>query len=140
MDPALSEFIWSVALRLPVLLVTLGGIVWALVNMKKAPNAALLAAMACGLLLIFSFIFPAMLTWLPGAMAREAPGDPMDRFRWTVRAIIGSWNVCTAFCVGALIVAVFAGRSASRAPEARDGKMRWDDADEPPADDRFKSM
>lgn len=141
MDPQLTEFLWSASLRIPILLVTLIGIVWALVSWKKAPSGALLAIAACSLLFLFSCIFPALLVWIPDMVRRNAQGgDIGTRMAWTFRSIIASWNVCTAVCLLALIVAVFSGRSAIRSDPESDRRPTGREDDERDLDERIKSV
>jgi hypothetical protein len=138
MNPQMNEFVWSVALRTPVILISVGGIIWAIVNWKQASTSALFATIACTVLLLGSCVFPALLAWVPSMLLRNADG--IEAFRWSIRGIIGTWNVCSALCVGALIFAVFAGRAAAEAssrPERR--PARFDEDDDRTIDDRIRS-
>lgn len=152
MDNQLSDFLWSLAVRLPVFIITVAGIAWALANWRKASTAALFTTLACTALLLSSCIFPALLSWLTPMMMRNAPpGEQLNQMRLTNRTILGAWNLCTAVCLGALIFAVFAGRAA-QARREEDARLRRRDDDEESearplpkaddardADDRFKA-
>jgi hypothetical protein len=142
MDPQLADFLWSLLLRLPVILITIAGIVWAIVNWKQASNAALFVTLACSALLLSSCIFPALFIWLQRTIAQNAPPpDMVNRIIWTNRAILGAWNLCTAVCLGALIFAVFAGRAAALARKERDANRdrRDDNESDRDLDDRIKA-
>lgn len=137
MDPVdrqMTEFLWSLATRAPVFLITILGIVWAVVQWGKAPKGALFTLLACIGLLLASCIFPALFSWFTPFMARTAlPEQRLDTIIWTNRAIISAWNVCTAVCLGALIFAVFAGRAAMGREEDRLRRREYyDDRGEPP--------
>jgi hypothetical protein len=147
-DRQMSEFLWALLTRAPVFVVTIGGIVWCIVQWRKASNAALYAMLACIALLLASCVFPTMFSWLTPMMARNAPpGDEITHIIWTNRAILMSWNLCTAVCLAALIFAVFAGRAAA-VRRAEEGRTRRrddiEDEDAPPGfgdkgiDDRIK--
>jgi hypothetical protein len=148
MDRQASEFLWGLLTRTPVVIVTIAGIVGAIVQWRKASGAALYAMLACIGLLLASCIFPIMFSWLTPMMARNAPpGDEITYIQWTNRAILLSWNVCTAVCLGALIIAVFAGRAVvvRRAEEGRPRRREdVEELDAPPSfgdkapDDRIK--
>ena len=134
MDREWSELLWSLLTRTPVFLITVVGMVWALVQWRKAPNAALFTLLACLGILVASLIFPALFIWFTPMMLRNAPpGAERDYIVWTNRGIIGTWNVCTALCLGALLFAVFAGRAAlGRADDRLRRRDVYDDPIAPP--------
>lgn len=147
MERQTTEFMWSLLTRTPVVLITIVGIVWAVVQWRKASSAALWTTLACVGLLLSSCVFPAMFAYVSPIVARNAPPDEhLAYIIWTNRAIITAWNFCTAICLAMLILAAFSGRAT---PTRLDDERRYtphdDDTirqDPPPpsaGDERFKA-
>ncbi|MBI2803996.1 MAG: hypothetical protein HYX68_03325 [Planctomycetes bacterium] len=119
---------------IPIMLACVGGIVWSGLNWKTASTPALVGLIACGVLLLFTCIFPAAHVWLPRALLGQNPGmGAFNRVMWTSRGITISSNLCTALCVGALVFAAFAARGAASGADRGKKKRDRDDDDDRPS-------
>jgi hypothetical protein len=134
-----SQYAWAVGLSMPLILAAIGGLVWAFMNWNKASTAAMAAAGACGVLMLFSCIFPAVSVWGPRMIITPNAGiNAFERMMWFSRTLVASQSLCWALCVGALVFAVFAGRAAE-AKKNKDKKKRTRDDDDDDEDDRPRS-
>ncbi len=141
MNPQLTELLWGLGLRLPVMAVALAGIGWSVLNWKKAPAASLFTALACAILLLSGCIITPMFVYFPRMMAENAPAaDAFNRIIMTNRMILGAANLCFATSVGVLIFAVFAGRASTQAVVERDRPPPLRDKPETDPDDRIKAV
>jgi hypothetical protein len=119
---------------MPLILAAIGGLVWAFMNWNKASTSAMAAAGACGVLMLFSCIFPALSVWGPRMIFTPNAGmNAFERLIWFTRSLAASQSLCWALCVGALVFAVFAGRAAGATQKDKKKRSRDEDDDE---DDR----
>ena len=133
---AFSNYAWMVGLATPLILASIGGLVWAVVNWKKASQPAMFVAIACGVLMLFSCIFPVIHNWGPRLVINQNAGiNGFERWMWISRAIVASQSLCWGLCVGALVFAVFAGRAAE-ARKNKDKKKNGRDEEDDDEDDR----
>jgi hypothetical protein len=138
LDNSFGNYAWAIGLATPLILAAIGGLVWAIVNWKKASNPALFAAVACAVLMLFSCIFPALHSWGPRLVIdRNAGLAGIQRWIWVSRTISVSQSLCWGLCVGALVFAVFAGRAAESRKNTK--KRPRDEEDDEDDEDRPRS-
>ena len=124
----------SVGMLAPLLLAAGFGVIWAIVNWKKASTPAIIAVATCAILAVFSCAYPAMQIWIPQMLLRNAGPQGFERVIWIMRGLRLTESLCWGASVAALVVAAFLSRSAVYAKKE---KARRDlDDDEDDVDDR----
>jgi predicted membrane channel-forming protein YqfA (hemolysin III family) len=104
-----SELLGAVATQLPVLLVSLVGIMVALISWRRAPAASLWTFLAFGLALLLCILIPIS----QQTMLRMMKESSLDT-RVTANIVLGIvWSIVRAISYVLLLVGVYAGRKSA---------------------------
>ena len=103
-----SYFLTRVARRLPMVLLALGGIVFAIMRWKSHPRASLMTVVALGIYLVDMVVFTIILYWLPNLI------DPMglspSSSRWFYSVVYFIEDIVFALTIILLVAAAFTER------------------------------
>jgi hypothetical protein len=109
-DNIFSYFLTRIARRLPMLLLALGGIVFAIMRWKLHPRASLMTVVALGIYLVDMVVYTMILYWLPSIV------DPMrmspSASRWFYSVVYFIEDIVFAVTIILLVAAAFADRKA----------------------------
>jgi hypothetical protein len=118
----------------PLLLAAIFGIVWTIINWKKASTPAIMAVSVFAILAMCSCGFPAAEAWVPRFILHQGGVDAFQRLVWVTRGIKISESLCWATTVVVLGVAVFLSRSVmsgkDKTKSRRDDDRASDDDDD----------
>ena len=104
-----SELLGAVATQLPVLLVSLVGIMVALISWRRAPAASLWTFLAFGLVFLLCILVPVS----QQTMLRMMKESSLDA-RVTANVVFGVvWSIVRAITYVFLLVGVYAGRKSA---------------------------
>ncbi|MGQ0761304.1 MAG: hypothetical protein ACT4OT_04720 [Acidobacteriota bacterium] len=107
-DNIFSYFLTRTARRLPMLLLALGGIVFAFMRWKLHPRASLMTVVALGLYLVDMVVYTLILYWLPSLVDPMRMSASASRFFYSVVYFIE--DIVTAVTILLLVAAAFANR------------------------------
>jgi hypothetical protein len=114
-DGFITYFLWTLLRRLPMILVTLGAIVFAFVRWRSGPRAAVITVIAFLIFLIDMVVFTAFLYWFPEVSASWRL-SPSAR-EWIDWVIFFCEDFVTAAFIILLTAAAFVGRQGDSIPE-----------------------
>ena len=107
-DNIFSYFLTRVARRLPMLLLALGGIVFAIMRWKLHPRASLMTVVALAIYLVDMVVYTMLLYWLPSIV------DPLrmsaSASRWFYSVVYFIEDIVFAVTIILLVAAAFADR------------------------------
>lgn len=109
-DNIFSYFLTRIARRLPMLLLALGGIVFALMRWKLHPRASLMTIVALGIYLVDMVVYTMILYWLPSIVGPMRMSASVSRFFYSVVYFIE--DIVFAVTIILLVAAAFANRKA----------------------------
>lgn len=109
-DNIFSYFLTRIARRLPMLLLALGGIVFALMRWKLHPRASLMTIIALGIYLVDMVVYTMILYWLPSIVEPMRMSTSASRFFYSVVYFIE--DIVMAVTIILLVAAAFANRKA----------------------------
>jgi hypothetical protein len=109
-DNIFSYFLTRIARRLPMLLLALGGIVFALMRWKLHPRASLMTIVALGIYLVDMVVYTMILYWLPSIVEPMRMSTSASRFFYSVVYFIE--DIVMAVTILLLVAAAFANRKA----------------------------
>jgi hypothetical protein len=107
-DNFFSYFLTRVARRLPMLLLVLGGIVFAIMRWKSHPRASLMTIVALGIYLVDMVVYTMILYWLPSIVEPMRMSTSASRFFYSVVYFIE--DIAFAVTIILLVAAAFADR------------------------------
>ena len=107
-DNIFSYFLTRMARRLPVLLLALGGIVFAFMRWKLHPRASLMTVVALGIFLVDMVVYTLILYWLPSIVQPMRMSASASRFFYSVVYFIE--DIVFAVTIFLLVAAAFANR------------------------------
>ena len=99
----------SLATQLPVLVVMIGGIIFAVSNWQKHPRVSRLTAIALGLLVALNLVGTVLAFWLPITIYMETNSGTALGLTLTIIGFVESLIAAGAWVL--LLMAVFKGRS-----------------------------
>jgi hypothetical protein len=105
----LSYFGYFLVRRAPVLLLTLGGIIFALIRWKRHPKVSLLTLISLGFFLVVSLVYTILLYQLPFVFERLRVDYASYRIFYTVIYVL--YDVSYAFVIVLLVAAAFSQRN-----------------------------
>ncbi|MGZ5483673.1 MAG: hypothetical protein ACXWID_17025 [Pyrinomonadaceae bacterium] len=103
-----SYFLTRIARRLPMLLLALGGIVFAIMRWKLHPRASLITVVALGIYLVDMVVYTLILYWLPSLVDPMLKSPSASRFFYSVVYFIE--DIVMAVTLILLVAAAFANR------------------------------
>jgi hypothetical protein len=106
-----SYFLTRVARRLPMLLLALGGIVFAFMRWKSHPRASLMTVVALGIYLVDMVVYTLILYWLPSVIEPMRMSSSASRFFYSVVYFIE--DIVFAVTIILLVAAAFANRKST---------------------------
>ena len=107
-DNIFSYFLTRIARRLPMLLLALGGIVFAIMRWKLHPRASLMTVVALGIYLVDMVVYTLILYWLPSIVEPMRMSTSASRFFYSVVYFIE--DIVMAVTIILLVAAAFANR------------------------------
>jgi hypothetical protein len=107
-DNIFSYFLTRTARRLPMLLLALGGIVFAFMRWKLHPRASLMTVVALGIYLVDMVVYTMILYWLPSLVEPMRMSASASRFFYSVVYFIE--DIVFAVTILLLVAAAFANR------------------------------
>ncbi len=107
-DNIFSYFLTRIARRLPMLLLALGGIVFAIMRWKLHPRASLMTVVALGIYLVDMVVYTMILYWLPSIVEPMRMSTSASRFFYSVVYFIE--DIVIAVTIILLVAAAFANR------------------------------
>jgi hypothetical protein len=107
-DNIFSSFLTRIARRLPMLLLALGGIVFAFMRWKLHPRASLMTVVALGLYLVDMVVYTLVLYWLPSIVEPMRMSASASRFFYSVVYFIE--DIVFAVTIILLVAAAFSNR------------------------------
>jgi len=107
-DNVFSYFLTRTARRLPMLLLALGGIVFAFMRWKSHPRASLMTAIALGIYLVDMVVYTLILYWLPSLVEPMRMSASASRFFYSVVYFIE--DIVVAVTIILLVAAAFTNR------------------------------
>ena len=107
-DNIFSYFLTRVVRRLPMLLLALGGIVFAIMRWKLHPRASLMTVVALGIYLVDMVVYTMILYWLPSIVEPMRMSPSASRFFYSVVYFIE--DIVFAVTIILLVAAAFANR------------------------------
>jgi hypothetical protein len=110
-DNIFSYFLTRVVRRLPMLLLALGGIVFAFMRWKSHPRASLMTVVALGIYLVDMVVYTLILYWLPGLVEPMRMSASASRFFYSVVYFIE--DIVMAVTIILLVAAAFANRKST---------------------------
>lgn len=110
-DNIFSYFLTRTARRLPMLLLALGGIVFAIMRWKSHPRASLMTVVALGIYLLDMVVYTLILYWLPSLVEPMRMSASASRFFYSVVYFIE--DIVFAVTILLLVAAAFANRKSS---------------------------
>lgn len=110
-DNIFSYFFTRVVRRLPMLLLALGGIVFAIMRWKLHPRASLMTVVALGIYLVDMVVYTLILYWLPSLVEPMRMSPSASRFFYSVVYFIE--DIVMAVTLLLLVAAAFANRKSS---------------------------
>jgi hypothetical protein len=105
-----SYFLTRVVRRLPMLLLALGGIVFAIMRWRSHPRASLMTVVALGIYLVDMVVYTLILYWLPSLVEPMRMSTSASRFFYSVVYFIE--DIVFAVTIILLVAAAFADRKA----------------------------
>jgi hypothetical protein len=102
-------FLTRVVRRLPMLLLALGGIVFAIMRWRLHPRASLMTVVALGIYLVDMVVYTLLLYWLPSIVEPMRMSASASRFFYSVVYFIE--DLVFAVTLILLVAAAFANRS-----------------------------
>lgn len=109
-DNIFSYFLTRIARRLPMLLLALGGIVFAIIRWKSYPRASLMTVVALAIYLVDMVVYTMILYWLPNLVEPMRMSASASRFFYSVVYFIE--DIVMAVTIILLVAAAFADRKA----------------------------
>lgn len=113
---ALSYFGYFLVRRAPILLLTLGGVVFALIRWKRHPKVSLLTIIGLSFLLIQSLVYTAVLYQLPFIFESLRVDYGSQQTYYTVFYVL--YDIAYAFVIVLLVAAAFSQRRVQTISEA----------------------
>ena len=110
-DNIFSYFLTRVVRRLPMLLLALGGIVFAFMRWKLHPRASLMTVVALGIYLVDMVVYTLILYWLPSLVEPMRMSSSASRLFYSVVYFIE--DIVFAVTLILLVAAAFANRKAT---------------------------
>ncbi|HEY5839120.1 MAG TPA: hypothetical protein VIT19_08800 [Pyrinomonadaceae bacterium] len=110
-DNIFSYFLTRVVRRLPMLLLAIGGIVFAFMRWKLHPRASLMTVVALGIYLVDMVVYTLLLYWLPSLVEPMRMSPSASRFFYSVVYFIE--DIVFAVTLILLVAAAFANRKAT---------------------------
>lgn len=110
-DNIFSYFLTRVARRLPMLLLALGGIVFAIMRWRLHPRASLMTVVALGIYLVDMVVYTLILYWLPNLVEPMRMSSSASRFFYSVVYFIE--DIVFAVTIILLVAAAFANRKST---------------------------
>lgn len=110
-DNIFSYFLTRTARRLPMLLLALGGIVFAFMRWKSHPRASLMTVVALGIYLVDMVVYTLILYWLPSLVEPMRMSASASRFFYSVVYFIE--DIVFAVTILLLVAAAFANRKST---------------------------
>lgn len=107
-DNIFSYFLTRVVRRLPMLLLALGGIVFAFMRWKLHPRASLMTVVALGIYLVDMVVYTLILYWLPSLVEPMRMSPSASRFFYSVVYFIE--DIVFAVTILLLVAAAFTNR------------------------------
>ena len=107
-DNIFSYFLTRVARRLPMLLLALGGIVFAIMRWRLHPRASLMTVVALSIYLVDMVVYTLILYWLPNLVEPMRMSSSASRFFYSVVYFIE--DIVFAVTIILLVAAAFANR------------------------------
>lgn len=107
-DNIFSYFLTRTARRLPMLLLALGGIVFAVMRWKLHPRASLMTVVALGIYLVDMVVYTLILYWLPSVVEPMRMSASASRFFYSVVYFVE--DIVFAVTILLLVAAAFANR------------------------------
>ena len=107
-DNIFSYFLTRTARRLPMLLLALGGIIFAFMRWKSHPRASLMTAVALGIYLVDMVVYTLILYWLPSIVDPMRMSASASRFFYSVVYFIE--DIVMAVTIILLVAAAFTNR------------------------------
>lgn len=107
-DNIFSYFLTRTARRLPMLLLALGGIVFAFMRWRLHPRASLMTVVALGIYLVDMVVYTMILYWLPSIVEPMRMSASASRFFYSVVYFIE--DIVMAVTIILLVAAAFANR------------------------------
>ena len=107
-DNVFSYFLTRVVRRVPMLLLALGGIVFAFMRWKLHPRASLMTVVALGIYLVDMVVYTLILYWLPSLVEPMRMSTSASRFFYSVVYFIE--DIVTAVTILLLVAAAFTNR------------------------------
>lgn len=107
-DNVFSYFLTRVVRRLPMLLLALGGIVFAFMRWKLHPRASLMTVVALSIYLVDMVVYTLILYWLPSLVEPMRMSPSASRFFYSVVYFIE--DIVYAVTIILLVAAAFANR------------------------------
>ena len=114
-DNIFSYFLTRIARRLPMLLLALGGIVFAVMRWKLHPRASLMTVVALGIYLVDMVVYTMILYWLPSIVEPMQWSTSASRLFYSVVYFIE--DIVMAVTIILLVAAAFADRKARPTPK-----------------------
>lgn len=107
-DNIFSYFLTRIARRLPMVLLALGGIVFAIMRWRLHPRASLMTVAALGIYLVDLVVYTLILYWLPNLIEPMRMSTSASRFFYSVVYFIE--DIVFAVTLILLVAAAFANR------------------------------
>ncbi|HET6891233.1 MAG TPA: hypothetical protein VFH31_09045 [Pyrinomonadaceae bacterium] len=114
---ALSYFGYFLVRRAPILLLTLGGVVFALIRWKRHPKVSLLTIIGLSFLLIQSLVYTIVLYQLPFIFESLRVDYGSQQTYYTVLYVL--YDIAYAFVIVLLVAAAFSQRQVQTISEAK---------------------
>ncbi|HEX5704642.1 MAG TPA: hypothetical protein VFX97_15680 [Pyrinomonadaceae bacterium] len=105
-----SYFLTRIARRLPMLLLALGGIIFAIMRWRLHPRASLMTVIALGISLVDMVVYTLILYWLPSIVEPMRMSTSASRFFYSVVYFIE--DIVMAVTILLLVAAAFTNRKA----------------------------
>jgi uncharacterized membrane protein YoaK (UPF0700 family) len=103
-----SYFLYMFARRIPMLLVTLGGIVFAITRWKRHPRVSLITVLALALYWVEAFVFLCIRYWLPNLVVSLKLSSSGINALFVVISVLDDFAFAVVIIL--LVAAAFSGR------------------------------
>ena len=103
-----SYFLYMFARRIPMLLVTLGGIVFAIARWKRHPRVSLMTVLALALYWVEAFVFLCIRYWLPNIVEALKLSGTAINVLLVVISVLDDFAFAVVIIL--LVAAAFSGR------------------------------
>ena len=112
-----SYFLYMFARRIPMLLVTLGGIVFAIKRWKRHPRVSLMTVLALALYWVEAFVFLCIRYWLPNLVEALKLSSTAINVLFVVISVLDDFAFAVIIIL--LVAAAFSGRRPATATSSQ---------------------